>query len=68
MTTAPWQFVERVSVRKIGQGFVAEARWHGHFEMGEIASCPVDAMDSAIRALDAVLRPMMTPALFGDLL
>lgn len=71
MSCDPWQFVERLSVRKLGsQGFICEARFHGFFEHGEICDDPTDAMRSAARALDATVRPKMNrpSAMFSDLL
>ena len=67
----PWLFVERVTVRKVGRGFIGEARFHAMFECGDLCDNPSDALMSAAQALDAVKRPMMrraAPEPFGDLL
>lgn len=53
-----WQFVERVNVRKVGNSFGAEARFHCHFASGDLKGTPEEAMNSAAAALDAILRPM----------
>lgn len=71
MNNDPWQFVERCIVRKVGQGFICEARGGaGFFEHSEICDDPVSAMNGAARALDATLRPKMNrpSAMFSDLL
>lgn len=74
MSPDPWQFVERVAVRKIGRGFLGEARFHAFFETGELSDDPHVAMLSAVKALDAAIRLRFTrtqPASaepFGDLL
>jgi len=52
-----WQFVERVLVRKVGNAFIGEARLHANFAVGEILADPVAAMESAARAMDAIMRP-----------
>lgn len=53
-----WALVDRVTVRRVGNSFIGEARTHANFATGEILSDPVAAMNSAAAALDAILRPM----------
>lgn len=56
MEKMSWDFVERVTVRKLGNGFLGEARTHCHFTTGEISASPIEAMNSAAAAMDAKLR------------
>ena len=65
-----WRFIERVTVRKTGNSFIGEARFHCHFETGEICADPAEAMDSAAKRLSVKLAPKPQPKtvdLFGDL-
>lgn len=46
-----WRFVERVTVRRVGNDFIGEARTHAQFEVGEIQSTPEQALSSAAMKL-----------------
>ena len=53
----PFQFVERITVRRVGTSWLGEARTHAHFAVGEVLSSPAAALESAAKAMDAEMRP-----------
>ena len=52
-----WRYVERVTVRHVGDSFIGEARTHADFAVGEILDTPAAALESAAKAMAALYKP-----------
>lgn len=53
-----WRYVGLVTVRNLHTGFIGEARFHAHAEVGEIKESPAEALESAAMKLADARRAM----------